>query len=61
MQNKIDTWGMRADKTDLKQINTLARCLGVKEAEAVRRAVAYLLSKKEKEKSVKETKHAPAN
>lgn len=45
MQNKINTWGMRADKTDLKQINTLAKCLGVKEAEAVRRAVAYLLSK----------------
>lgn len=46
---KIDTWGMRVNEKDRKQINNLAKRLGVKESEAVRRAVAYLLA----EKSVK--------
>lgn len=47
--NKVKWWGMRANKQDRKQINNLAKRLGVKESEAVRRAVAYLLA----EKSVK--------
>lgn len=49
MQNKVNRWGMRATSKDRKQINNLAKRLGVKESEAVRRAVAYLLA----EKSVK--------
>lgn len=48
-EKKLTTWGMRANKQDRKQINNLAKRLGVKESEAVRRAVAYLLA----EKSVK--------
>ncbi|MCG3177044.1 MAG: hypothetical protein MOGMAGMI_02010 [Candidatus Omnitrophica bacterium] len=47
--NKVKWWGMRANKQERKQINNLAKRLGVKESEAVRRAVAYLLA----EKSVK--------
>lgn len=47
--NKVKWWGMRANKQDRKQINNLAKRLGVKESVAVRRAVAYLLA----EKSVK--------
>jgi hypothetical protein len=42
--NKVKFWGMRANKKDRKQINNLAKRLGVKESEAVRRAVAYLLA-----------------
>jgi hypothetical protein len=45
---KITTWGMRATSKDRKQINNLAKRLGVKESEAVRRAVAYLLAEKPK-------------
>jgi len=48
-EKKLTTWGMRANKQDRKQINNLAKRLGVKESVAVRRAVAYLLA----EKSVK--------
>jgi hypothetical protein len=46
--NKIQRWGMRATSKDRKQINNLAKRLGVKESEAVRRAVAYLLAEKSK-------------
>lgn len=46
MQNKVNRWGMRATSKDRKQINNLAKRLGVKESEAVRRAVAYLLAEK---------------
>lgn len=48
-ENKIRQWGMRVNEKDRKQINNLAKRLGVKESEAVRRAVAHLLA----EKSVK--------
>lgn len=48
-ENKIRQWGMRVNEKDRKQINNLAKRLGVKESVAVRRAVAYLLA----EKSVK--------
>lgn len=44
--NKVKWWGMRANKQDRKQINNLAKRLGVKESVAVRRAVAYLLAEK---------------
>lgn len=44
--NKVKYWGMRANSKDRKQINNLAKRLGVKESEAVRRAVAYLLAEK---------------
>lgn len=44
--NKVKFWGMRANSKDRKQINNLAKRLGVKESEAVRRAVAYLLSER---------------
>lgn len=53
MQNKIQYWGMRANSTDRKQIYNLAKRLGVKESEAVRRAVAYLLSEKTKTAQLK--------
>lgn len=43
-QNKNKTWNMRATQTDKAQIATLAKRLGVKESEAVRRAIAYVLS-----------------
>ncbi len=46
--NKIQRWGMRATSKDRKQINNLAKRLGVKESEAVRRAVAFLLAEKSK-------------
>lgn len=46
--NKVKWWGMRANKQERKQINNLAKRLGVKESEAVRRAVAYLLAEKPK-------------
>jgi hypothetical protein len=42
--NKSTTWKMRAAQTDKAQIATLAKRLGVKESEAVRRAVAYSLA-----------------
>jgi hypothetical protein len=47
MQNKntkSTTWNMRAAQTDKAQIATLAKRLGVKESEAVRRAVMYSLA-----------------
>lgn len=47
--NKVKFWGMRANQTDRKQIDKLAKRLGVKQSEAVRRAVAHLLA----EQSVK--------
>ncbi len=43
-QNKCTTWNMRAAQTDKAQIATLAKRLGVKESEAVRRAVMYSLA-----------------
>ena len=43
-QNKSTTWQMRAAQTDKAQIATLAKRLGVKESEAVRRAVMYSLA-----------------
>lgn len=46
--NKTKRWGMRATSKDRKQINNLAKRLDVKESEAVRRAVAYLLAEKPK-------------
>jgi len=52
-KNKDTRWGMRATSKDRKQINNLAKCLGVKESEAVRRAVAYLLAEKSKTAQVK--------
>lgn len=42
--NKTNRWGMRTTPKERKQINNLAKRLGVKESEAVRRAVAYLLA-----------------
>ncbi|NOH04684.1 MAG: hypothetical protein HND47_23290 [Chloroflexi bacterium] len=45
-ENKLRQWGMRVNEKDRKQINSLAKRLGVKESEAVRRAVAYLLAEK---------------
>ncbi len=45
---KVTRWGMRTTHKDRKQINTLAKRLGVKESEAVRRAVVYLLAEKSK-------------
>lgn len=48
MQNKINRWGMRVTSKDRKQIQNLAKRLNVKESEAVRRAVAYLLAEKPK-------------
>lgn len=47
--NKRRQWGMRVNKKDRTQINKLAKRLGVKQSEAVRRAVAHLLA----EQSVK--------
>jgi hypothetical protein len=47
--NKVKFWGMRANQKDRKQIDKLAKRLGVKQSEAVRRAVAHLLA----EQSVK--------
>ena len=44
MQNKVNRWGMRVTSTDRKQIDNLAKRLGVKKSEAVRRAVVYLLA-----------------
>jgi hypothetical protein len=44
MQNKNTRWGMRATFKDRKQIDNLAKRLGVKKSEAVRRAVVYLLA-----------------
>lgn len=44
MQNKDTRWGMRATSRDRKQINNLAKRLGVKESEAVRLAVTSLLA-----------------
>jgi hypothetical protein len=44
MQNKSQYWGMRANSKDRKQIHNLAKRLGVKKSEAVRRAVVYLLA-----------------
>ena len=41
---KSTTWNMRAAQTDKAQIATLAKRLGVKESEAVRRAVMYSLA-----------------
>ena len=43
-ENKCTTWQMRAAQTDKAQIATLAKRLGVKESEAVRRAVMYSLA-----------------
>ena len=42
--NKVNRWGMRVTSKDRKQINNLAKRLGVKESEAVRRAVMYSLA-----------------
>jgi hypothetical protein len=42
--NKIRYWGMRANQNDRKQIDNLAKRLGVKKSVAVRRAVAHLLA-----------------
>lgn len=44
MQNKVKYWGMRANSKDRKQIDNLAKRLGVKQSEAVRRAVVFLLA-----------------
>ena len=41
---KVNTWGMRTNQKDRDQIDNLARRLGVKKSEAVRRAVAHLLA-----------------
>ncbi|HLO17385.1 MAG TPA: hypothetical protein VK206_21305 [Anaerolineales bacterium] len=39
-----DTWfGMRADKNDIEQIKTLARLLGLKDSQAVRFAITFVL------------------
>ena len=43
-QNKCTTWNMRSSQNDKVQIATLAKRLGVKESEAVRRAVMYSLA-----------------
>jgi len=43
-ENKSFIWKMRAAQTDKAQITTLAKRLGVKESEAVRRAVMYSLA-----------------
>lgn len=44
MQNKVNRWGMRITPHDREQIANLAKRLGVKKSEAVRRAVVYLLA-----------------
>jgi len=46
-------WAMRANKKDREQIDKLAKRLGVKKSEAVRRAVASLLAEKSKTAKVK--------
>lgn len=43
-QNKISRWQMRTDVNDRAYIAKLAKSLGVKESEAVRRAVVYSLA-----------------
>lgn len=43
-QNKSMTWKMRAAQTDKAHIATLAKRLGCKESEAVRRAIRYTLA-----------------
>ena len=43
-ENKCTTWQMRAAQTDKAQIAALAKRLGVKESEAVRRAVMFSLA-----------------
>lgn len=43
-QKKSTTWNMRAAQNDKAHISQLAKRLGVKESEAVRRAVVYLLA-----------------
>jgi hypothetical protein len=57
MQNKSTTksttWNMRAAQADKAQIATLAKRLGVKESEAVRRAVLYSLATMPKTAQVK--------
>ena len=52
-QNKSTTWQMRAAQTDKAHIATLAKRLGVKESEAVRRAVVYSLATMPKTAKVK--------
>ena len=41
---KCTTWNMRAAKDDKAHIVALAKRLGVKESEAVRRAIRYTLA-----------------
>ncbi len=53
-ENKSTTWNMRAAQTDKAQIATLAKRLGVKESEAVRRAVMYSLATMPKTARVKQ-------
>ena len=43
-ENKSLTWKMRSSQNDKAQISALAKRLGVKESEAVRRAVMYSLA-----------------
>jgi hypothetical protein len=52
-QNKSITWRMRAAQTDKAHIATLAKRLGCKESEAVRRAIRYTLATMPKTAKVK--------
>lgn len=52
MQNKVKFWGMRANSKDRKQIDNLAKRLGVKKSQAVRLAVAYMLAEKSKKSAL---------
>jgi len=53
-QNKCTTWNMRSSQNDKAQISALAKRLGVKESEAVRRAVMYSLATMPKTARVKQ-------
>ncbi len=54
-KNKITTWQMRAAQTDKAHIAQLAKRLKVKQSEAVRQAVAYMLETTEVRRDPKPT------